>query len=83
MAGELLDQVKAVANRQRIVSSGGSFSRYRITPTNVGRNRHVRRRLVSVRACTARREHRRGVATEAGDGAAQRTFPRQFMRFPA
>ena len=28
------------ANRQRIVSSGGSFFRHRITPTNGGRNRH-------------------------------------------
>ena len=71
------------ANRQRIVSSGGSFFRHRITPTNVGRNRHWRRRLVSVTAGTAHREQRRGVKTEAGGGAARRASPRQFLRFPA
>src|SRR5512144_3063122 len=63
--------------------AGGSFFRHRIPPTNVGRNRHVRRRLVSVRAGTARREHRWAEATEAGGGAAQRAFPHQFKRFPA
>src|SRR5512135_1036192 len=71
------------ANRQRIVSSRGSFFRHRITPTNVGRNRHWRRRLVSVPAGTAHREQRRGVKTEAGGGAARRASPRQFLRFPA
>src|SRR5512135_326974 len=66
-----------------VPNSGGSFFRHRITPTNVGRNRHVRRRLVSVRAGTARREHRWAAANEAGGGAAPRAFPHPFKRFPA
>ena len=54
------------ANRQLIAKFGGSFFRHLITSTNGGRNRHIRRQLVSVPPCTGRREHPRGVASEAG-----------------
>ncbi len=54
------------ANRQLIAKLGGSFFRHLITPTNGGRNRHIRRQLVSVPPCTGRREHPRGVASKAG-----------------
>ena len=37
-----------VANRQRIAWSGASFVRHRITPRNVGLNRHLPRGLVAV-----------------------------------
>ena len=73
----------AVANRQRIASSEGLSIRHRITPLNVGRSRHLRRRLVAVPACIAGRERRGRVAPEAGGRAAQRVFSRQFVRFPA
>jgi Domain of unknown function (DUF4158) len=62
------------ANRQRIVQSGGSFFRHRITSTNVGLNRHMRRRRVEVVACTARWKHRRGVEPDLACRAAQRVF---------
>jgi len=54
------------ANRQLIAKFGGGFFHHLITPTNGGRNRHIRRQLVSVPPCTGRREHPRGVASEAG-----------------
>ena len=59
------------ANRQRIASSEGLSIRHRITPLNVGRSRHLRRRLVAVPACIAGRERRGRVAPEAGGRAAQ------------
>ncbi len=55
-----------IANRQLIAKFGGSFFRHLITPTNGGRNRHIRRQLVSVPPCTGRRERPRGVASEVG-----------------
>ena len=71
------------ANRQRIVQSGGSFFRHRITSTNVGQNRHMRRRMVEVLAGTTRWKHRRGVEPDLACRAAQRVFPSQFARFSA
>ena len=79
----LVPVTKLVANRQRIASSEGLSIRHRITPLNVGRSRHLRRRLVAVPACIAGRERRGRVAPEAGGRAAQRVFSRQFVRFPA
>ena len=71
------------ANRQRIAKSGGSFIRHRITPLNVRRGRHIRRRLVAVPTCTPGGERHRRVAPEAGDRVVQRVFSRPFVRFPA
>ena len=66
--GALVDTVVSsiAASRQLIAKFGGSFFRHLITSTNGGRNRHIRRQLVSVPPCTGRREHPRGVASEAG-----------------
>ena len=64
--GVIFVSVELVANRQLIAKFGGSFFRHLITSTNSGRNRHIRRQLVSVPPCTGRREHPRGVASEAG-----------------
>ena len=75
--------IKAGANRQRIAKSGGSFIRHRITPLNVRRGRHIRRRLVAVPTCTPGGERHRRVAPEAGDRVVQRVFSRPFVRFPA
>ncbi|HMB04885.1 MAG TPA: hypothetical protein VKP69_14240, partial [Isosphaeraceae bacterium] len=50
------DCTAPLANRQRIVQSGWCFFRHRITPLNVGRSRHFRRRFRAVPACIAGRE---------------------------
>jgi hypothetical protein len=73
----------STANRQRIAKSGGSFNRHRITPLNVRRGRHIRRRLVAVPTCTPGGERHRRAAPEAGDRAAQCVSSRPFVRFPA
>ena len=54
------------ANRQLIAKFGEGFFHHLITPTNGGRNRHIRRQLVSVPPCTGGREYPRGVASGAG-----------------
>ena len=59
------------------------FFRHRIISTNIGQNRHMRRRMVEVLACTARWKHRRGVEPDLACRAAQRVFPSQFARFSA
>src|SRR5262249_26041121 len=69
------------ADRQRIVSPGRCFWRHRITPLNVSGDRHLRRRLVSVRACTARPEHRRGKLAETDGGAEPGMFGHNFAGF--
>ena len=64
------------ADRQRIAYSGGCFNRHRIASLNVGRDRHPRHRLVSVRACTAGSQASPG--SDDGDrqpGGAVRVFP--------
>src|SRR5512135_1095653 len=67
--------------RQRIAQLGASLVRHRISPRNVGLNRHFLRGLVAVLSPSARRGHRPGVFNRARGHPSLQEFLPAICRF--